>query len=91
MIKKSRKIVPVNPNRLNNILNQLPEGEAEGDGVTNTVTVGIGVGTGLIGVNASRGSVLGAITTTETTPSEPKFAKYLTVALCVTAPAAFET
>ena len=81
-IKKRVKIVPVINDRLNNILNQLPEadGDVDGVGVTNIVTVGIGVGTGLTGANASRGSALGALTTTETTPNEPKFAKYLTVA-----------
>jgi hypothetical protein len=45
------------------------------------VTVGIGVGVGFAGISASRGSALGALTTTETTPMLPKLAKYLTVAL----------
>ena len=45
----------------------------EGEGVTYTVTVGIGVGTGRGGTNASRGSVPAPDTTTDTTPSDPKF------------------
>jgi hypothetical protein len=42
--------------------------DGNGVGVTKIVTVGIGVGTGFGGTNASRGSVIGGLTTTATMP-----------------------
>ncbi len=60
-------------------------------GVRKIVTVGTGVGIGFGGTNASRGSVMGGLTTMETIPTLCRCVKNWTSANCETDPAEFGT
>ena len=61
----------------------MPDEFGDGDwlGVTKTVTVGTGVGIGFTGINESRGTASGPLSTTLTNEMAEKFAKNRTTAV----------